>query len=139
MQAKAAGASREKHGLECGGADPRQRKTALGQIGWLKGSSKIVVRLEPREGSRAPTLLREVSYRTWKRQLWYSELAQEKPALDQVIEELHLKHQTRRQALHTLARGQRLPGTTGMTGTRLSSSSTVERLTSSPRARIIQP
>ena len=49
-----------------GGADPRQSKTTLGQIGWLKGSGKIVIRLEPKDGSRAPALLREASYRTWK-------------------------------------------------------------------------
>src|ERR1017187_4049936 len=61
-----------------GGADPRQSKTALGRIGRLKGSSKIVIRLEPREGSRAPTLLREASYHTWKGQVWYSELARDK-------------------------------------------------------------
>jgi transglutaminase-like putative cysteine protease len=60
-----------------GGADPRASKTALGQIGWLNGSSKIVIRLEPRDGSRAPTLLREASYRTWKSQIWYSELARD--------------------------------------------------------------
>ena len=60
-----------------GGADPMQSKTALGHIGWLKGSGKIVIRLEPRPGSRAPTLLREASYRTWKGQVWYSELARD--------------------------------------------------------------
>jgi protein-glutamine gamma-glutamyltransferase len=60
-----------------GGTDPRTSKTALGQIGWLNGSSKIVIRLEPRDGSRAPTLLREASYRTWKGQVWYSELARD--------------------------------------------------------------
>ena len=57
---------------------PRQSKTALGQIGRLKGSSKIVIRLEPKDGSRAPTLLREASYRTWKGPVWYSELARDK-------------------------------------------------------------
>ena len=67
-----------------GGADPRQSKTALGRIGRLKGSSKIVIRLEPREGSRAPTLLREASYHTWKGQVWYSELAQDQ--LESVFE-----------------------------------------------------
>ena len=61
-----------------GGADPMQSKTSLGQIGWLKGSSKIVIRLEPKDGSRAPTLLREASYRTWKAQTWYSDIARDK-------------------------------------------------------------
>ena len=55
------------------GAEPTQSKTSLGQIGWLKGSSKIVIRLEPKEGSRAPTLLREASYCTWKGQAWFSD------------------------------------------------------------------
>jgi hypothetical protein len=61
-----------------GGADPMQSKTSLGQIGWLKGSSKIVIRLEPKDGSQAPALLREASYRIWKGQTWYSEVGREK-------------------------------------------------------------
>jgi hypothetical protein len=61
-----------------GGADPIQNKTALGHIGRLKGSSKIVIRLEPKDGSRAPPLLREASYRTWKGQVWYSEVTRDK-------------------------------------------------------------
>ena len=60
-----------------GGADPMQSKTALGHIGRLKTSSKIVIRLEPKEGSRAPALLREASYRTWKGQVWFSEVARD--------------------------------------------------------------
>ena len=60
-----------------GGADPIQSKTSLGQIGGLKGSSKIVIYLEPRDGSRAPSLLREASYRTWKGQSWYSDLTED--------------------------------------------------------------
>ena len=61
-----------------GRTDPLQSKTALGQIGRLKGSSRIVIRLEPKDGSRAPALLREASYRTWKGQVWYSELTRDK-------------------------------------------------------------
>jgi hypothetical protein len=64
-----------RHG---GGADPRQSKTSLGHIGRLKGSSKIVIRLEPKDGGRAPSLLREASYRTWKGQVWYSEVTRDK-------------------------------------------------------------
>ena len=60
------------------GADSRQSNTALGQIGRLKGSSKIVIRLEPKDGSRAPPLLREASYRVWRRQVWYSEVSRDK-------------------------------------------------------------
>jgi len=61
-----------------GGADSRQSKTSLGHIGRLKGSSKIVIRLEPKDGGRAPPLLREASYRTWRGQVWYSEVSRDK-------------------------------------------------------------
>ena len=61
-----------------GGTDPMQSKTALGQIGRLKSSSRIVIRLEPKDGSRAPALLREASYRTWKGPVWLSELSRDK-------------------------------------------------------------
>jgi hypothetical protein len=47
------------------GADPNRSKTALGQVGRLKGSSKIVIRLEPNDGSHPPSLLREASYREY--------------------------------------------------------------------------
>ena len=61
-----------------GGADLMQSKTALGQIGMLKGSARIAIRLEPRDGAPAPPLLREASYRTWKGQIWYSEITRDK-------------------------------------------------------------
>jgi hypothetical protein len=67
-----------------GSADPMQSRTSLGQIGRLKGSNKIVIRMEPKEDSRAPTLLREASYRTWKGQVWYSEVSRDR--FDPVIE-----------------------------------------------------
>ncbi|PYJ08882.1 MAG: hypothetical protein DME25_00235, partial [Verrucomicrobia bacterium] len=47
-----------------------QSKTALGRIGRLKLSSSIVLRLEPKEGSPPPPLLREASYRSYKMQVW---------------------------------------------------------------------
>jgi len=50
-----------KHGF-----DSRQSRTALGQIGRVKGSSRIVIRLEPKENSHPPSLLREASYRQYK-------------------------------------------------------------------------
>ena len=65
--------------------DPMQSKTSLGQLGRLKGSSKIIIRLEPRSGSRAPALLREASYRTWNKRTWYSDIARDK--FDSVYEE----------------------------------------------------
>ena len=48
------------------GFDLTQTKTALGQIGRLKTSSQIVIRLESKNGSAPPTLLREASYRSYK-------------------------------------------------------------------------
>ena len=61
-----------------GGADPMRSKTALGHIGRLKTSGKIVIRLEPKEGSRAPALLREASYRTYKTGIWYADVAKDR-------------------------------------------------------------
>jgi hypothetical protein len=53
------------------GSDPNESKTQLGQIGRIKTSTKIVIRVEPKEHSPAPTLLREASYRTYsKGQNW---------------------------------------------------------------------
>jgi transglutaminase-like putative cysteine protease len=67
-----------------GGADPMRSKTSLGQIGRLKHSGKIVIRLEPKDGTRAPALLREASYRTYKTGTWYSEVSKDwfDPVLD---------------------------------------------------------
>jgi hypothetical protein len=42
--------------------DASQSSTALGQIGKMKLSGRIVIRLEPKPGSAAPTYLREASY-----------------------------------------------------------------------------
>ena len=61
-----------------GSSDPMQSRTMLGKIGWLKGSGQIVIRLEPKEGNRAPALLREASYRTWRGQTWYADIPREK-------------------------------------------------------------
>ena len=68
-----------------GGADPLQSKTALGHIGRLKTSGKIVVRLEPKEGGQPPSLLREASYRTYKAGTWYTEVARDR--FDAIIAE----------------------------------------------------
>jgi protein-glutamine gamma-glutamyltransferase len=67
------------------GTDPTHSKTALGHIGRLKASGSIVIRLEPKEGSRAPSLLREASYHTWKGQVWLSETGRDR--FDNVREE----------------------------------------------------
>ena len=68
-----------------GGADPMQSKTALGHIGWLKTSGRIVIRLEPKDGTRAPTLLREASYRIYKAGTWYTDVSKDR--FEQVVEE----------------------------------------------------
>jgi hypothetical protein len=52
------------------GFDPTQTKTAIGHLGLLKTSGKILIRLEPQEGSMPPTLLREAVYRSYDRQVW---------------------------------------------------------------------
>src|SRR6266850_442086 len=54
------------------GFDPSQSRTAMGQIGRIKASSKIVIRLEPKAPTRAPNLLRQASYRTYKTETWYA-------------------------------------------------------------------
>ena len=54
------------------GADPTQNRTALGQVGRIKQSGTIVIRLEPKTGTAAPHLLREASYRTYKIETWYA-------------------------------------------------------------------
>jgi protein-glutamine gamma-glutamyltransferase len=43
--------------------DPRETMTNLGEIGLLKLSGKIVIRLEPKNGNPVPSYLREASYR----------------------------------------------------------------------------
>ena len=55
------------------GTDPFQSKTALGQIGRSKLSSKIMIRVQPIATNPVPTLLREASYRTYKAQTWYAD------------------------------------------------------------------
>jgi hypothetical protein len=55
-------------------ADPMQSTTAIGQIGELKLSGQIVIRLQTRNGEPPPVYLREASYRTYhsQKQSWYS-------------------------------------------------------------------
>jgi transglutaminase-like putative cysteine protease len=53
--------------------DPFQSQTALGQIGKIKLSAQIVIRLEAKTGG-TPAYLREASYRTYqpREKTWYS-------------------------------------------------------------------
>ena len=50
--------------------DPMQSVTALGQIGRLKLSSAIVIRLQPKNGHAPPIYLHEASYRKYWLQRW---------------------------------------------------------------------
>jgi protein-glutamine gamma-glutamyltransferase len=53
-----------------GHTDPKESRTALGQIGNVKLSGRIVLRLQPKEASPVPSLLREASYRFFKSPDW---------------------------------------------------------------------
>jgi hypothetical protein len=50
--------------------DPKQNVTALGQIGRLKLSGRIAIRLRPQGGGPPPTYLREASYRNYRSPTW---------------------------------------------------------------------
>ncbi len=54
------------------GSDADQSRTALGQIGELKQSPQIVVRLELPDNRPPPDYLREASYRTYGFEIWRS-------------------------------------------------------------------
>lgn len=50
--------------------DPYRSQTAIGQIGRLKVSQRIVARVRPLDGGSVPPRLREAAYRTYSRQMW---------------------------------------------------------------------
>ena len=54
--------------------DPTESITTMGQIGELKLSSRIVIRLQTKNGEPPPTYLREASYRGYRsaKRSWYS-------------------------------------------------------------------
>lgn len=54
------------------GFDPMQSRTALGSVGELKTSGAIIIRLEPKDGSPAPTYLRQASYRSYRTPIWFA-------------------------------------------------------------------
>jgi len=58
--------------LRHGEFDPAQNTTEIGNIGRLKTSMKIVIRLEPKEGN-PPSYLRSASYRRYKLKTWYAD------------------------------------------------------------------
>jgi len=52
------------------GTNPWQNATAIGQIGRLSASGKIVIRLETKLGESPPLYLREASYSYYQNQTW---------------------------------------------------------------------
>ena len=52
------------------GFDPRESRTALGEVGKIKLSGRIVLRLEVPDGQAAPSLLRESSYSAFHSPSW---------------------------------------------------------------------
>ena len=54
------------------GFDAERTRTALGNVGELKMSGQIVIRLKPRAGEAVPTYLREASYRSYKSPIWFA-------------------------------------------------------------------
>jgi hypothetical protein len=59
--------------------DPSHNRTGLGQIGRIKTSGKIMLRLETSPHTEPPALLRESSYRTFKAETWYSGNSKSEP------------------------------------------------------------
>lgn len=57
-------------GRALGGIDAKESRTALGSVGQLKLSGKIVLRLDPK-GDPPPERLREASYSIYKNSTWY--------------------------------------------------------------------
>ncbi|GMQ76818.1 MAG: hypothetical protein BMS9Abin01_2115 [Gammaproteobacteria bacterium] len=53
-------------------ADPYRAFTAIGEVGELKVSDRIVLRVRPGEDGRVPALLREATYQTFARNMWVS-------------------------------------------------------------------
>jgi len=53
--------------------NPDQSRTTIGTIGRLKLSGRIVIRLEPKPGSVAPSYLREASYLHYRAQIWWTD------------------------------------------------------------------
>lgn len=54
------------------GYDAERTRTALGNVGELKTSGQIVIRLTPRAGDTPPSYLREASYRSYKSPIWFA-------------------------------------------------------------------
>lgn len=83
--------------------NPDQDRTSIGQIGRLKGSGRIVVRVTPKDESTAPTLLRTASYRFYRSPIWAAGSLREEVELagrfDTVVADQHAGDWTLRQGL----------------------------------------
>ncbi|MFH1491506.1 MAG: transglutaminase domain-containing protein, partial [Pseudomonadota bacterium] len=53
-------------------ADPNKSRTAIGEIGTLKNSDRIVFRVKPGFNPEGPMLLRESSYNVYRSGAWYA-------------------------------------------------------------------
>jgi len=60
-------------------SDPYRSRTAIGDIGALKLSDRIVFRVKPELGHKQPMLLREASYNAYKSSAWFAMHAHFKP------------------------------------------------------------
>lgn len=49
---------------------PNETSTAIGQLGKIQSSGRIVIRLEPKDGTPPPGLLRTASYRIYRSPIW---------------------------------------------------------------------
>ena len=53
-------------------SDTDKAQTAMGQIGRVKTSGQIIIRLQTKDGGAPPLYLRETCYRTFKVETWYA-------------------------------------------------------------------
>jgi hypothetical protein len=58
-------------GLVRAGASPFESRTEIGQVGRIKTSGQIVIRVKTPTDSQPPTYLREASYRSYNSSVWY--------------------------------------------------------------------
>jgi transglutaminase-like putative cysteine protease len=58
--------------LRGGDTDPFRSSTAIGSLGRLKLSDRVVLRVTPHESIRLPLLLREASYNVYNLESWYA-------------------------------------------------------------------
>ncbi len=63
--------------------DPSESRTAIGRIGRLKLSGKIILRVEPSDGKSAPDLLRETTFVGYRNETWYAGRSQYNPVVSE--------------------------------------------------------